>query len=979
MNLEAWQARLEGHFELLSRARRDSGWPVFALEHGLAHQELADLDKAIRDQVAGSSPSDGYWLGWVTYAVEKGYRYAGDEYWQTFERDTPGWEMRGDRGWIRHQFHRFRDRYAGATPEGAWANHFTIICWPITHAILPRDLQRHLARTLYELRHAFSADLLESPLRLGELIAARSWDATSRFQNLAQEPLFLGQIAAALLLQGQQGSGSLILPATLDRIALDLDHERRARDWLRAAQGSAQRFHIRGLSPLPPTVGRGRGGPHSSTVAGARSLLGELAIEPRLLLQPESANSWRVQLEFPDLSSLLNRFPGLRRVLGESRGVVAGSSGAPRARGYFLNGPQRVLLHQWPRPEDVLLRFEENAPELEMLLRTECLLRPGPTWLFRIASDGIAYELRSLRVRAPGDYVVIRTDNPIGAGPGTSETSVQCGGVHAARLNIPTEPSPEILDRLEVLGLGLAGLLEAWPAGLPAAAWDGEGRAEWLSTDRPCVGLRTNHPGARILVSLDGEPDVIEIEEQQAIRGAFLELDALPVGLHRLQVKAHGEGLDVAGALEILVRAPRPWRSGTNSHGALFVSVDPPQPTLEEIWEERIRIEAHGPAGGQLGCRVELDVGCESEPAGRSFQLAFPVRPQDWNAAFEKHIRQARDLQNAYDRAQSSRITFDGGDLGVFVLSADRAFVPLRWRVERRRGCQLLTLLDDTGTTPGASVAHYSFKTPDAPGSVDRQDWVRGFEVPSEGGLYLASSGDYTAGVITPPVLAGFGDLQVRPQLQDRPRTSQQAHDLLLLIERWARARMTGGFSLHRRAEVLEALLRQVLAIVGGKAWERAEEEARRSKGEMALQALARAITNKADERPLSCALTRDYRELATMPVSSRVARFADLAHGVLHIQSPPPTVIRHGEVNLVTWKRSSDNPRWLSEFALRLASWPPALVPWSGEDLAAGLARLMEAPSLARAARFLVLGVGEVLAPTPLDSEALYPGWRWP
>src|SRR5205814_1568777 len=129
------------------------------------------------------------------------------------------------------------------------AEHFSIISWPITHAILPCDLQRQLARILYELRHSFSAELFESPANLGDFIAARSWNATSRFQNLAQNKLLLGQIAVALLLQGSFGTGGLIYPATLDRIGKDLDRERRAREWLRGARRYArERAQIRGLA-----------------------------------------------------------------------------------------------------------------------------------------------------------------------------------------------------------------------------------------------------------------------------------------------------------------------------------------------------------------------------------------------------------------------------------------------------------------------------------------------------------------------------------------------------------------------------------------------------------------------------------------------------------------------------------------------------------------------------------------------------------
>ncbi len=147
------------------------------------------------------------------------------QYWQTFEEKTPGWTLNGRRDWIRDAFVAFQKEYASAKPSGPWAENFSIIAWPITHAILPRDLQQQLARILYDLRHSFSAELFDEPQRLGEFIAARSYNASARFQNLVQAPALVGQIAAALLLQGKEGFKTLLHPATLKRIGDDVDRE----------------------------------------------------------------------------------------------------------------------------------------------------------------------------------------------------------------------------------------------------------------------------------------------------------------------------------------------------------------------------------------------------------------------------------------------------------------------------------------------------------------------------------------------------------------------------------------------------------------------------------------------------------------------------------------------------------------------------------------------------------------------------------
>ena len=460
LDLASWHSRLAQHFSQLHEVRYATRGdrPIFALEHGLEAAEVQAVAAAVRAHIARAEPSKDHALAWIVYAAEVGYGFSGDEYWQTFEEQTPGWTLRGDRYWIRHCYHMFEREYGGARPSGAWAEHFSIICWPITHAILPRDLQYQLARILYDLRHSFSAELFESPPKLGEFIAARSWSGNARFQNLAQETHLVGQIAAALLLQGQHGTSSLIHAAALQRIGTDLERTRRAREWLRGARRSAQdRAQIRGLwldRPVPPT--------HVGSLGEARAEIAVLGIEPRLVLRPRDASrySWDISLEIPDLSHLLDRFPKTRDILAGSRCTVAGTLGRPLARGRFLHGTQRVLLARWPRADEVLLQFEQSDPQLEYLLRTECLLRSGPSWLFRIASDGLAYELRSLCVRPAEQYILVSADGPVQASEASGEhlqpVQLQCEGVHGTLIALPTALTSQWEAELERLRLGRA-------------------------------------------------------------------------------------------------------------------------------------------------------------------------------------------------------------------------------------------------------------------------------------------------------------------------------------------------------------------------------------------------------------------------------------------------------------------------------------------------------------------------------------------
>ena len=363
MDLRNWQIRLNEHFSSLG-ARRSADEPIFALEHGLDEQEVAAVLAAVRAEILVGEARWEHRLPWIIYAAELGYLYSGDEYWQTFEEQTPGWTEHGDRYWIRRCFHDFLKRYGGAEPTGPWARQFSIICWPITHAILPRDLQRQLAKVLFELRYLLTSDALATPRRLGELVAGRSWGTSSRFQRLADAPLLIGQIAAALLLQGERRASSLILPATLSRIGQDLDREQRVRSWMRSARESAQR-HIHFQHGVVPRRGRG---PDEEDDEGQVRGQTRVGVEPRLLLRPAAEGQWSVMLDVPDFGHIPARFPCLRDTLIGSRCRIVGSSGRPLARGRLMFGPQRILLRQWPPENQPLLEFERSTPELDYLV-----------------------------------------------------------------------------------------------------------------------------------------------------------------------------------------------------------------------------------------------------------------------------------------------------------------------------------------------------------------------------------------------------------------------------------------------------------------------------------------------------------------------------------------------------------------------------------------------------------------------------------
>jgi hypothetical protein len=247
-DLEELDRELRSHFAAL-RARRDvvsAGAPLFALEHNLDDEFLEFLKGRVREAIQSGPPSGRSPLPYIVYAAEVGYRYE-DEYWPSFEASTPGWLQHGDRYWIRRVFTEFADKYGGARPTGAWGRQFSIISWPITNAILPTDLQRHLARLLADHRHRLSPDLITNPDELGLRLAGHAATTSARFRVFAQNTSLLGLVAASLLL-GDESESPLLERKTLDRIVVDLSAEEESRRWLKAARDTALPLQLRGQS-----------------------------------------------------------------------------------------------------------------------------------------------------------------------------------------------------------------------------------------------------------------------------------------------------------------------------------------------------------------------------------------------------------------------------------------------------------------------------------------------------------------------------------------------------------------------------------------------------------------------------------------------------------------------------------------------------------------------------------------------------------
>lgn len=956
MSVEGWSSRLAYHFQDLRSQRLHAGGdrPVFALEHGLSSEEVSALQSDIREQILRRSPSDRDMLAWIVYATEIGYQYEGYEFWQTFDGVTPGWAQRAERHWIRHCFKTFTDTYGGASPAGTWAAHFSIICWPITHAILPKDLQRHLAKILYELRYQFSREIMDDPNALGDMVARTSWLANSRFQEFAQNSPLVGQISAALLVQGQEGTKSLILPLTLERIRRDLDDVRAARDWLRDASRYAQKARLEGLSRrernthfTPP-----------STVPEACRQVRDMAIEPHLILRPTQEGTWGVFLALPNLSQMTTRFPSFGPVLANSRCRVTGSSRRWQARGWLLYGSQTIPLVEWPRADQVLLEFEKSTSDLSLLLRTECLLRPGPISAFKVASDGLAHQLHTLGLRPGQQYVIVSTSAKLPEDKWLLPIVLDCANAYGAILDMPGAIPPELERFVRSLGLHITKTVSVRPAGLTASRWDGEGTAEWISSERPCISVTADHDVSSISVMLDNDRGAaVQLTPAAVGRPMFIGFPTLPVGVHLVEISVtskRASPTEESGYLELVIRGPLPWQPGIGSKTALTVLVEPRAPSLEQLWENRVDVQLLGPRSRTLSCEIAFFTKDSPTPviASKLPNIILPMDSSSWQSYFRDNIRDNPRIACLYDDAQSCTVSLDAAELGSFVLNCQREFQPMRWQVRSGNLGYVARLLDDSGVSSEESIFKYEFQNPDVGLALDSGVYERGFE-PVTGGLYYATHDEYRCGVIIPDCqkahsgFTSFQDLGLRPEMKPSSRSTSTIVDVLDSVERWSSARLTGDtLSAIRQQQVVDALTSHVVFLICGKRWAAIEEACRKSARPPDRQLLARGVSDRTEHNDLRNQLCSVGGKLSTMATDERIVALAKIL--VPHLAL--------GGVRQWANRPAEEMGTWLAEFALRLASKPAGIARWAAQYLHPGIDFLLVNPIMVRAARFMTL-----------------------
>lgn len=920
--LQYFHQTLDAHFGDLrdARAKLEPSSPVFALEHDLSPADLDLLKEAVRAAI-----SDYYlrhyrasWLPFVVYAAEMGYGYVGDEYWTTFSSLTPRWTSQ-ERSTIRDWFVRFHERYGGARPTGAWANHFTIISWPITHAVLPIYLQRNLAQLLFEFSGALTSELLGDPQALGIRLARRATNYTERFRIFCENTTLVGQVAAALL-SGENEPTPYLTAPTLARIVEGLSEEQQARHWLKSARASASR--VRGF----------RSGGSAGAVGRTTKRLPR-ATDPRLFLRRDDA--WNAYAELPDLTVLGAGLPELYSHLRVSRASVNGGARPIPPSGLLYPG-QEMRFARWPRADQPFLQLERSDDESNRILSDQCVITKGPWWLFRRQGRGLAIEVKGKFVRPGHQYVLVGADS-LGASavPWCTETAIGAQGVKAYEFMVPSHLSEREESAIVAAGLAVVSHVAIRPVGIVASAWDGEGEVEWLAGEPAMLGIRSDLVPRRARVVVDGA--VYFLEWKPGEPELLFTLEGLAVGTHEVSVSLLGDGdrQMASGALVVTVRDPQVRPEGAAMGEGIRLLATPARPTLAELWDDRAVVTIDGPVGTEANLRVALLDGQGAVLAELRRTVRLPLEETDWRTT-AKAVRADQRFRDAYDAAESCALTVVRDGIGFVTLTCERGFQPLRWRFSRSHDGEVVATLVDR--TDGGSTS-LDFYDVEAPLTAVRMDPAEPFTVPPRGGLAIATAGDAKAAAILPTNPNALMRMpEPRPVVTSQSNSVREVLRLAEGHQHWIGADLPAdAFAAYEQQIVGDAIARSIGTLVGGSHWAAVERKLARAE---------EAADHLADMQD-AVGVSAEHKALASTIAYSlyKWLKPEELLLGFYEVIAPH--LAGHG----ITGKPSA--PRFL----LMLAGRPGYITDWEPEETSYLLERVVKSPVLYRAARFAVLG----------------------
>lgn len=813
--LDDLQVQLEAHFAALSTLRRPAGYPVYPIEHGLGSGPLQAIFTAAARHRRTYGLHRKHWLVWVVVGAEAGYRYDGEEYWPELETLSGAPWSQAERRTLRRWFELFHRQFGSLVPEGRWAQQFSIIAWPIAGALLPRYLQGHFARHLYEVRYGLSRLADYSALEIGNYLAQTSDERSTRYDDFLEQTDLTGRIVLALRDEDLSEPVPRIAPATLNRVVADLERRRDAGEFLRAARQvlrSARGVAAASLTPFAKT-------PTSKTAEDDQ-------IKPlRLVVRRNAEGRSQIGVRIPDFSGALRKAGATPTALARLRVRLAGeterwSPGAALLSWSNLDLPLKAM----PDPGHPVIELDQMPPALGTVLNPLLSLQERPVWLTRREQDGVYRQVAGTHVRPDQVYVaVLRATVPedVRRALALSPSPTGLDGLSAYSFRTPPTVSAAYRAALQTLGLGYALRARVEPAGLSPVLNPHFDGPSWAVGEEVILRLTADFQAAEFILQLDGAG-----RKRFAVAdgATFVTLGSVGIGRHTLQVSAIArEGAantDVDAspiAFDFAVFEPKPWVEVAAGRAGFRVLMEPADASLEQLLTGQAQVSVYGPPGRRAAWRIEtINASGHVASGGTLVQVVLPMEPSGFNPA----LRRLKDYSDAIDTAHRVDLVAELGELGRQAVRFPHQVQPLRWVLDQG---QRVRLIDETAHDEAVRVIRLDLATPAIRQKLET-DATAGVALSPPGALYSAKykGKRYTAFASWPAAgrLNALSDLGLAQDC--RPEASEPTKAIVALInalQLWRTARPIGAMALVRKTQTIVGLEFELCGAVCGADW----------------------------------------------------------------------------------------------------------------------------------------------------------------
>ncbi|MCY4100965.1 MAG: hypothetical protein OXF46_08590 [Rhodobacteraceae bacterium] len=584
----------------------------------------------------------------------------------------------------------------------------------------------------------------------------------------------------------------------------------------------------------------------------------------------------------------------------------------------------------------------------------------GPYWLFRIQKDGTATQILGKNVRPNYNYVVVTTGDIPQSNEVLRTCTLNCEGATAYRLDIPAYLSTELHKWLKNIGLEVNRTIQVWPSGLPYCYWDGEGNCECLTTDSPVISVYHDHPVEAYGFSLnENSEQIIKTEGRDTL---FFQIPSLPAGNHTLKVKEHCSQIikektssPAEGYLHVFVREPVPYKIDNTSQSGLNIIIEPPQPSLDTLWQKKVDIEVNGPKNYSVSLALILELRDGKQSCfDINNTLDLPLNSDKWHSVFEKFLNR-EELQKYYLEAVSGKLVINGDTLGTKQILFEQDSKPLQWLITRSGDGKIITrLLDDTGLEEiNAEVCRYDMEYPSRRVNLTFDEARSGLDVNPPGSLFFVKFNNYmdiiAVSNTSNNTRNNISELAFTPKVKVY---RNEINSLLNVLIKWHDSRIFGPLIYLRHKKVFDEICGALFKTLCGKNWFEAEKKFRENPSPHELEKLKLLVVKKKIFlRYVEELSKQNWSELAKSP-TERTRLFFEITKrsGVSHKEK-------------------------LCGFALHLASQPQQICNLYPDKRAELVENLFNNPDILRGARFLVL-----LSEVGIENKqvSILPRWHW-